>query len=168
MTSSNFIVRMVAGTALSACLLGTSLAAQRHQPLPDATVQSVDGTEGTLVSAAREGQWLILYIGGPDSMPSARLLEALTKWEMGSALARIVVIVESGQDARQMAAAWSDRLPGVQWLADTKGEAARGLKVRGAPTVMGVKAQSLEWMLAGVLNDPAMLRDVIRSWIGQP
>lgn len=168
MTSANVLIRGMAGLVIAACLLGTSLAAQRHQPLPEATVQSADGAEATLAGAARDGQWLLLYVGGPDSMPSSRLLDALVKWELGAALSRIVVVVESGQDARQMASAWSERLPGVQWLGDTKGEAARGLKVRGAPTLMGAKGQTLEWMLAGVLNDPVMLRDVIRSWISQP
>lgn len=168
MTPFTRIVRSLAGLTLTACLLGTSVTAQRHQPLPDASLVSVEGAESTLASAARDGQWLLLYVGGPGAMPSSRLLDALSTWELGPALARIVVVVESGEDARQMAAAWADRLPGVQWLADTKGEAARGLKVRGAPTVMGVKGPALEWMLAGVLNDPAMLRDVIRSWIAQP
>lgn len=69
------------------------------------------------------------------------------------------------KDPQPLIAEWSDKLPGVRWVADPENVVARELSVRGAPTLIGVNGTEVKWVLAGVLNDPAMVRDVVRSWI---
>ena len=164
MNRSQWTVRAVA-TLLGLGLLMAAPQAQRRQPLPEASLRAVDGSNVALTAVSQEGQWVLLYVGADGSTPSTRLLEAITKWELGDALARVIIVVADTPDVETTARVWTERLPGARWFGDPKGDAARALKLRGAPTVVGARGQSLEWVLAGVLNDPTMLRDVIRSWV---
>jgi hypothetical protein len=40
--------------------------------------------------------------------------------------------------------------------------------LRGAPAVIGVAGGDIGFILAGVLNDPTMVRDVIKGWLSVP
>ena len=48
---------------------------------------------------------------------------------------------------------------------DVKGEARRALGVKAVPTVLGARGTYVEWRIAGVLNDPELLRQVVVSWL---
>lgn len=161
--SRALVCRLAMAAALAGSLTATP-AAQRRQPLPDAAVQSSQGSDVKLAELALDGQWLIVYVGGPDSTASSRLLEALSGWDLQQGLARVVVMVGDA-DLRALQQTWGDRLPQARWVVDPRHDAARALKLRGAPSVVGARGPSLEWILAGVLNDPTMLRDVVRSWL---
>jgi hypothetical protein len=139
--------------------------AQQRRPLPQVDVVGVGGSPVALGSHATGSQWLILYVGASTSSASSRILEAMAKWELGGGLSRILVIVAQEGDPQQVSEPWREKLPDVRWVGDPKNEVARALDVRGGPTLIGVKGEQVEWVLAGVLNDPAMLRDVVRSWI---
>ena len=55
--------------------------------------------------------------------------------------------------------------PSVRWLADPDGAAWKALRLTGTPFILGIKDSQIVWSLAGVLNDPAVLESVIRSWV---
>jgi hypothetical protein len=152
--------------ALALAIATTTAAATQsaERPLPDVALALADGTPATLHGLAGEGQWLIVYVAA-TSPPAARLLEALTTWELGAQTSRIVVVTTADVDVRALAAQWSERLPGTRWAADPSNAFARGLGIRGAPTVVGARGRQAAWVLAGVLNDPSMVRDVVKSWI---
>lgn len=155
--------RLVAAAMLVAA---TGMLSAQARLLPQVEVSSGGALE-MLPSLAIEGQWLIVSVA-PSSPPSARLLQALTAWEIESRTARLLIVAEGVTDARPLAEAWSERLPGARWVADPTNAIARSMNLRGAPMVFGVRNQEIVWVLAGVLNDPAMLRDAATSWLANP
>lgn len=159
---SSYTSRFAAIVAAVA-LASTVSAAQAVRPLPDADLVVPPGGLTKLTALGQEGQWLILYLG-ENSPPSARLLEALAGWELGPQLARVVVVVR-GTDAQPLAEEWTARLPGVRWASDPSGSIARGAGLRGTPTVIGARSAGIGFILAGVLNDPSMIRDVVTGWL---
>ena len=142
--------------------------AGQQRPLPEVDVVLAGRTATPLSALAADGQWLILYVGAPSSTASARLLDAMTQWQLDTALSRVLIVVADEKDPETVAAQWREKLPGARWAADPTGELAKGLKVRGAPTLIGASGTTVHWVLAGVLNDPTMLRDVVRSWTAAP
>ena len=165
MSGSQRLWRASVVALLGLGILTAAPQAQRKQPLPEASVKAHDGKDVALAALSQDAQWLLLYVGGADSTASTRLLEALAKWDLGEALTRVVIVVGDTADIQTAARLWADRLPGAQWYGDPAGNAGRALKLRGAPTLIGARGPSVEWVLAGVLNDPTMLRDVVRSWV---
>ena len=152
--------------ALAVAIAATAAAAAQSsdRPIPDATLAMADGSQTSLHALASEGQWLIVYLGA-SSPPGSRLLDALTTWELGTQTSRIVVVTTADVDVRALASEWSARLPGTRWAVDPANVLARGLSIRGAPTVVGARGIHAAWVLAGVLNDPSMVRDVVKSWM---
>jgi len=46
---------------------------------------------------------------------------------------------------------------GIPWYADAQGEAWRALGIKGAPVIIGIRKGRMEWMISGLLKDPATL-----------
>jgi hypothetical protein len=164
MPSRIFRSALAAALALS-CVAAASV--QSRRPLPDAELVAGDGTPIKLTALGHDGEWLLLSIHA-SSTPSQRLLEAMADWGLGGALARVVVIVGSDGNAGLLASQWSERLPGIRWVSDPSGNVARQVGLRGAPAVIGVAGGDIGFILAGVLNDPTMVRDVIKGWLSVP
>ena len=158
---------VVAACLAAVMATSASAAAQPDKPLPEVNVVAVGGVSAPLGSFATEGQWLIFYMGSPTSSASARLLDAMSKWDIGDRLSRVLVVAGQSGDPKALAEKWAEQLPGVRWVGDPKNEMAKALNVRGAPTLLGAKGQTVNWRMAGVLNDPTMLRDIVKSWTGQ-
>jgi len=53
----------------------------------------------------------------------------------------------------------------LTWYADPERVAATALELSGAPVLIGVRNGAVEWQVGGVLNDPAALESVVRSWV---
>lgn len=156
-------LKMVAAFVLA--VAGTALAQPpAAKPLPDADVLTTEGALVKLNALSPGGQWLIVY-AVESAPPTERLLEALTKWELGAGLGRVVVVVAQVADAGPMAAKWAERLPAVRWVSDPSGSVGRGAGLRGGPMLIGARDGDVGFILAGVLNDPTMLRDAVRGWI---
>lgn len=161
------LVRVASVLAIALLLVSRPAAAQTPRPLPDADVVTPEGGLVKLAAMQQDGQWLVLYIS-ESSAPSARLLEALAEWRLEASLTRVVVVVAGVADAQPLASEWAERLPGVRWASDPSGSIARGAGLRGTPTVIGARDGQMAWILAGVLNDPGMIRDVVRGWVSAP
>ncbi|MFN7916660.1 MAG: hypothetical protein U0Q55_15060 [Vicinamibacterales bacterium] len=143
----------------------TPAAAADKRPLPATRVQTADGAPVTLDQAGPESR-VYVYVT-PGSTVSRRLLTAMRGWQL-QAPDRVTIVV-GGPAAEASAFAVADHgLPGVQWLLDPERTFWTDLQVTGVPTLFGVRAGTIEWRLAGVLNDPAALKGVVASWTTAP
>ena len=153
--------------ALIACALGAAapVCAGERGPLPAFQLLTLEGAAVESAKIGPAGQWLLIYTT-PTSAASARLLAAMKQWESPGLNARTVVVVGTAVD---QAAAFVQRhvadYPSVRWLADPDGAAWKALRLTGTPFILGIKDSQIVWSLAGVLNDPAVLESVIRSWV---
>jgi hypothetical protein len=154
-------VALVVVTAVGAAAQGS------ERPLPDVELVLADATRAPLRNLAGDGQWLVVYLALP-SPASARLLEAMTDWSLGAGASRLLIVTSKESDARALFEQWGARLPGARWAADPDMALARGLNLRGAPSLVGARSTQASWVLAGVLNDPGLVRDVVRSWVTTP
>jgi hypothetical protein len=144
------------------------LEAQREQMVPDTTVVTASGAPASLTSLMTPGKWVIFYLGSPTSAAAARLLNAMSTWEVNEGLTRVIVVIAAASDAQAPVDRWARSLPGVQWVADPANALAQALDIRGTPTLLGVEENRVRWKVAGVLNDPTMVRDVVKSWVAMP
>jgi len=146
-------------------LIAGSVAAQ-SQALPPLDVVAADGVPASVVRQPDPSSWLILYVS-PECPPCDRLIQMLPTWQPAPSAGRVVVIVGAPlADAR----AYVDGInwlpaSGVSWFADPAGAAAKSLKLTGRFGLSGVRADRLEWTVAGVLNDPSSLKSVVESWL---
>jgi len=138
-------------------------AAERH-PLPDVAVRTTDGASLTLSHLAQDGNWLLIYVT-ESSVASARLLDALERWQVDGTGRVAVLVGDPPASAGAYISKHRDRLPGVRWAIDADRSAWRALQLRGVPVLLGAVGPDVEWKLAGVLNDPSALEAVVRSWI---
>jgi hypothetical protein len=80
-------------------------------------------------------------------------------------LPRKLVIV-GGMSAQELAALnqkYPD-LSAASWFADTTRNAFKKLKLAGTPTVLGIRGQTIQWSLNGVLKDTQQFKQVLDSW----
>ena len=149
-------------------MLGASARAAEPRPVPSASVQRADGSSFEFASLAVAGPWVIVGVAA-ESPTTVRLLQAFETWKLGMAPGQVVLLVDGSPAAvGRLEAAWREKLPGIQFVADDRGAARRALQVRAFPTVLGARSGMVEWQVAGVLNDPSMLRAVIASWLSAP
>jgi hypothetical protein len=158
--------RVLASLALvaGAFVAGTPASAFERRPLPSAALIRADGTPLDVVAMARDEAWLIIYVD-PDAPASARLLQALVDWSLEARAVRVLLVMTEGPTTAAAVSAWQDKLGGVTLAIDQRGQARRPLGVRAVPTILGARGAWIEWQVAGVLNDPEMLRQVVLSWL---
>ncbi len=143
---------------------GQAHAGERRE-LPPAMVSRADGTPVAVPALAAQRAWLLIFVDA-DAPGSRRLLDALEAWALGPRAAQVVIVLQG--PASGVAAAvteWQSKLPGVTVTTDAKGAARQALRVKAVPTVIGARGVWVEWQIAGVLNDPEMLRQVVVSWL---
>lgn len=142
-----------------------SAGAGERRELPVATITRADGTSMEIAALSQNRTWLLMVVDGEVS-GGGRMLEAFQTWQLGSRVSQIVIVLQgSAADVARTAAAWQEKLPGVVVATDVKGTARRALGVKAIPTVLGARGTFVEWQVAGVLNDPEVLRQVILSWL---
>jgi hypothetical protein len=151
----------------SALAVAVPVLASEKRPLPDVAVMASDGGRISLPALGSDGAWLLIYVG-TASTPSARLVAALKEWhgevpEIGS---RVVLLFSGPVDeARQFVEARGDAMPTLRWTIDADGTAAEALRLVSTPTVVGVEGTRIEWVLAGVLNDPKTFQQALTAWV---
>jgi hypothetical protein len=150
---------------LAAVLLAGAAASAQDRPLPEFLVQHPDGHEIASVVMSAQAKWLLIYVK-PDCRPCNSLLRAMPKWNTTALPSRVVLVVAG---PRTEARAWIEKmLPSdlqLTWYADPERVAATALELSGAPVLIGVRNGAVEWQVGGVLNDPAALESVVRSWV---
>ena len=149
--------------AVCAWLVPLRVAAQ--QPLPALLVASPDGVTESIDALSIEPQWLIVYVT-PNCPACDRLLDALATWQSPVASARTVVVV-SGEPVAVRAYVTNRRaaVATARLYNDEQMQLPRALGLAGGPAIVAIRAGQVEWVLKGVLNDPAALEPVMRAWI---
>jgi len=148
------------------CLLGGAPSALQSHALPPLDVIGAGGVPASVLRSPDPSSWLIVYVS-PDCPPCDRLLEMMATWQPAPSAGRVVLVVGAPlADAR----AYADRLAwlrtsGVSWFADPAGAAAKSLRLTGRLGLFGVRADRIEWTVAGVLNDPSSVKSVVESWL---
>ena len=146
-------------------VLTAAAAAAQDRPVPEFIVRNSADQEVASSVMSVQPKWLLVYLT-PDCRPCNSLMRALPKWRSAELMVRVVLVV-AGTHAD--AKAWIEKsLPPdmhtLTWYADPDRRAAKALELTGAPVLIGVRNGHLEWQLGGVLNNPAALESVVRSW----
>lgn len=150
----------------AAVLLTAGAAAAQDRAIPEFVVTHPDGHEVASTVMSAQPKWLFVYLT-PNCRPCNTFMRALPKWQSADLMARVVLVVSG---PRAEARAWIEKslppeLQSLAWYSDPDRAAAKALDLNGAPSLIGIRDGKIEWELAGVLNDPAALESVVRSWV---
>lgn len=162
--------RFVAVAAAAAAGVATSVTAIEQRPLPAFVVTGAEGAQTPSEALVRSGKWLMVYVT-PSCRTCAPLLRDMGRWDSAALPAATVLLVGDAtlaQAQQFVTTALPAPLSGVTWYADAEGQARQALHLSGAPVVVGMKDQRIQWAIAGVLNDPRTLESALRSWVEQP
>ena len=149
-----------------ATMLTAVVASAQDRAVPEFIVRNSADHEVASSVMSVQPKWLLVYVS-PDCRPCNALMRALPKWQTAELMVRAVLVVAGKQpDAK----AWIEKsLPPemhtLTWYVDPDRRAAKALELTGAPVLIGVRNGQLEWQLGGVLNNPAALESVVRSWV---
>jgi len=147
------------------CLVSTGMAVD-PVPLPDMQLTSLDNQVVRNADLPSKGNWLLIYVQ-PRSQFSDNLLR-LFKREQYPALEQHAVFVVGGtvDDLKAVKAKYPE-LDQAAWYADINKTAFTQLKLHGVPVILGVKQQTIEWSLNGVLQDINVAKSIVNSWLQQ-
>lgn len=142
--------------------------ALEQRPLPAFSVVTPAGEPVPSAVLAAEPRVLLIFVSGPCG-PCGPLWNAMEQWQIDGLPGRTVVVVD-GPPARasEMAASLPGALGAVRVFADPDGSARQAMRLVNALTIVGLDRGRVRWGLAGVLNDPAALESVVRSWVARP
>jgi len=149
---------MFVAIALAALAAGAARAQGRAAPFDSPLAQGrllsdfpLTRLDGTVVRSGAalpgEGKWLLVYV---------------------QANCRRMVIVTGG--ARDTASGMRDKrvdLAAAQWYADESREAWTALHMAGAPMVFGVRDQTIQWSLSGMLKSDSDVKSILASWAAE-
>src|SRR5215470_5798831 len=121
-------------------------------PLPAFQLTSADGQTVKSASLPSKGNWLLIYIQ-PKSQFSDNLLKLLRREQYPNLEQHAVIIVGGSTDDLKSAQSKYPDLAQATWYADTDRNAFTQLKLHGVPVVLGIKQQTIQWSLNGVLPD---------------
>jgi hypothetical protein len=157
--------RIVAGVVAALCLVILA-AAVEPVPLPELQLTSIDNQPIKTTDLPSKGNWLLIYVQ-PKGQFSDNLLK-LFKREQYPGLEQHAIIVVGGSvdDLKAMKAKYTE-LDQAIWYADTTKGAFTQLKLHGVPVVLGVKQQTIQWSLNGVLSDINVAKSIVNTWIQQ-
>jgi hypothetical protein len=160
-----FGFRIVAGFIVILSL-ATLAGAVDPVPLPDLQLTSIDDQPIKTTDLPSKGNWVLVYVQ-PRSQFSDNLLK-LFKREQYPGLEQHAVIIVGGSvdDLKSVKSKYAE-LDQATWYADTTKNAFTQLKLHGVPVVLGVKQQTIEWSLNGVLSDVTVAKSIVNSWIQQ-
>ena len=140
--------------------------AREQRALPAFTVTTPGGEAASGQQLSAEQRWLLLYVT-PGCRSCDQLMASLKEWHTPQLAARTVIVVRAkpAEAAEYMASHLPAEASDVSWYADTASSAWLALALTGAPVLVGVESGQIKWTISGVLNDPAALEPVVRSWI---
>lgn len=153
---------------VAAILLVASLAmAIEPVPLPSFQLTSLAGQTVKSGDLPSKGNWVLIYIQ-PKSQFSDNLLK-LMKHDLYPNLEQHAVVIVGGSvdDLKNTQSKYPD-LSQASWYADTDKTAYSQLQLHGAPVVLGLRQQTIQWSLNGVLPDTNVSRSVVNTWVNQP
>jgi len=154
--------------ALIAALIlaaGSIVIAVERMPLPAFTLTAGDGTVVTSDRVVQPGSWALIYVA-PDCAPCRAVLRSIDRDERKVPGRRLVIVVAgTNADGVLAEAARYPSLSGATWLADPTNAMVQQIGRPGAPIIFGMRAQMIEWSLAGVLMDATNTTSILVSWL---
>ena len=143
------------------------LEAREQRALPAFTVTTPGGEAAPGRQLSAEQRWLLLYVT-PGCRSCDQLLASLKEWHTPQLAARTVIVVRANpaEAAAYVASHVPSEASDIAWYIDAASSAWQALALTGAPVLVGVESGQIKWTISGVLNDPAALEPVVRSWIG--
>ena len=152
--------------AVAVLCLVTLAAALDPVPIPDLHLTSIDNLPIKTSDLPSKGNWVLIYVQ-PRSQFSDNLLR-LFKREQYPGLEQHAILLVGGSvdDLKAMKAKYAE-LDQATWYADNTKGAFNQLKLHGVPVVLGVKQQTIEWSLNGVLSDVSSAKSIVNTWIRQ-
>jgi hypothetical protein len=159
-------MQTIVALALGAFIMTAGTAAAQDRAVPEFTVHDASGGYVASAVLAAQPKSLVVYLG-PDCRSCASFMRALPKWQSPGLQTRLILLVmaKPADAAKWIEQTLPEEMRAITWYADPDRSAAKALKLTSAPVLLGVREGKIEWQLAGVLNDPAALESVVRSWV---
>ncbi|MCU1382030.1 MAG: hypothetical protein JWL71_727 [Acidobacteria bacterium] len=155
-------------TALAALLIisaGRVGIAVERMALPAFTLIDRAGAAVASGRLVRPGPWGIVYVAR-RCLPCASVLHSIDRPEHAAQAGRLVIVVANASAEELLAeAARYPNLATATWLADASGAMHQQLAGSGAPIVFGLRAQVIEWSLAGVFMDATDTSSMLLAWL---
>jgi hypothetical protein len=148
-----------------ALVASVPVAAIERKPLPPVELIGLDGIRATNADLTRSGKWLMIYVHA-DCRPCNALLELIDRQETPLLPSKVVVVIGGmGVDDGNVLAQKFPDLVEASWNADPERAFLKVLQLPGAPVVLGMRDDVIEWSLAGALGKSADVQSVLRSWV---
>jgi hypothetical protein len=149
-------------------VLGASQArAIERRALPDLRVTDLQGQAVAAAALPQADKWLLLYVE-PKCPACDALLKAIDVKAQPSLPAHTAIVV--GRADATAAAALAARFPdlaGARWYVEGETRVMKILKLPGAPVVFGLKQETIEWSIAGLVPDVGGVKSALVSWAGE-
>jgi hypothetical protein len=158
------MTKALAFTGATILLWTAGAAAIERMTLPAFALTDSAGRTVLSSQLTRPGNWLLVYVG-TDCPPCESVLNAVDQ-EEGAALAPRMAIVVNSTDAEaiERTVRRHPRLAGASWYADAA-DGAQALRATTVPAIFGLRDGTIEWSVAGVLNDPTDIKTIMSNWI---
>lgn len=157
--------KFLTGVIVALCLVSLA-AAVDPVPLPDLQLTSADNQPVSNTDLPAKGNWLLIYVQ-PKSQFSDNLLRLFKREQYPSLEQHAVIVVGGTLDDLKAVKAKYPEMDQATWYADTTKGVFTQLKLHGVPVVLGIKQQTIEWSLNGVLSDLNVAKSIVNSWIQQ-
>lgn len=144
-------------------LAGAGARAVEPQALPAFEVVSPAGAAVASAELSREAHWLLVYVSAAGCGSCDRLIASLEQWRPTLPQSRVVIVIRGSRDAAH-AFATQHAIPDVAWYADADESGVRALGLQHVPALVAVERGRVAWVVTGVLNDPAAVEPMVRSW----
>jgi hypothetical protein len=151
--------------------LSTTSRAIAPTPLPAFSVQALDGSTVSTTTWPLKGKSLLIYVRG-NCRACAALLGHLNKKDYPELAAHATIIV-AGAGVSEVKA-WSQLYPDLSaatWYADPLKAAGTALHMQGAPVILGLKDNIVQWALSGEMGQGTQQQSALNTWVrndGQP
>lgn len=145
-------------------ILRGDLWALEPAPLPSFEVTTMGGDTVLSDQISLQGKWLFIYIK-PRCGPCDSLLNLLRAETMSSAPQKIVIVVEGDvENAKEMTRKYPDLIQAA-WYADPAKSAFSQLRLQGAPVILGINEETIEWSVKGVFSNADNFKSILKTWI---
>lgn len=132
--------------------------------LPSLSVKALDGTAVSTSAWQLKGHSLLIYVRG-NCRPCDALLGRLSQKDYPHLAAHTTIIVgDVGPDGLKDLRKRYPDLSAATWYADPPRNVAAALHLQGAPVILGLKGNTVQWAWSGVMEKPAQQKSMLNKW----
>jgi len=151
---------------LAAFFCSTTSQAIAPTPMPLFTVQGLDGSAVQTSSWTLKGNSLLIYVRS-NCRPCGALLGSLNRRDYPDLASHTIFLLgdASPDGAKDLLRRYPD-LGTATWYLDPSQAAATALHLQGAPVILGLKNDTVQWAVSGVMQQaPAQRQSILNTWI---